>query len=341
MACSYRSVRLVEADDLQRQLSSHKELVHHLRSVPEEQAIQLLRQLRAVEDIEGFLASAEGGAAHSLLRPSDLRMAMSGGPPSESGVEFELMARHQGVYLKISPVSTSFLERIVQFPASPTASPTIASASTSTPDDPSTVCQPMSGALSLSQLRPPSPPRGDYCDARLRRLQMDYWTCVPVADDFAAAVLSDYLERDHLILGIFDADVVLDDLVNFNSHFCSPFFVNALMFLACQPYIAVDFRAAPLGLCFFEQAEMLYHAEEAVSTVANFAGTLVFATACLYSGKDAFGQKLFNSARLMGERLGLFGVPPDDPKVRSLQSQPAEWIKITSYAAWGGFNLLA
>src|SRR4051794_6163296 len=67
VACNYRSSRLLQADDLRRQLSAHEELVHHLRSVPEEQAIQLLRQLRAVEDLQGLLASAEGGAAHSLL----------------------------------------------------------------------------------------------------------------------------------------------------------------------------------------------------------------------------------------------------------------------------------
>lgn len=62
---------------------------------------------------------------------------------------------------------------------------------------------------------------------------MDYWTRVPISDDFAARVLSSYLVRDHPIIGLFDADLFLDDLVGKCLDFCSPLLVSALMFHAC------------------------------------------------------------------------------------------------------------
>ena len=203
-----------------------------------------------------------------LLCPSDLRASRGAGPPADSDIEFELMARHQVVYLKIKPVTPSFLERVVEIPASASRSPPQPAAESPSIEYSSAqynekderhkrprTCSPLhvsnaaetSSAPTVSAMgssanpstprlarTSPSPaPRGVYCDERLRQLQMDYWTCVPVSDEFAATVLSAYLENDHLILGAFDADVVLDDLVHFSLRFCSSFLVNALMFAAC------------------------------------------------------------------------------------------------------------
>lgn len=106
---------------------------------------------------------------------------------------------------------------------------------------------------------------------------------------------------------------------NFRSRLCSPLLANSLTFLACQAYTAVDVRAAPLGLCFFEQAESLYRAEAAVDTIPNVAATAILATASIAAGKDAFGQELYNSGRILGERLGLFVVPPNDPLAVSIR----------------------
>lgn len=65
---------------------------------------------------------------------------------------------------------------------------------------------------------------------------MDFWTSVPVSNDFAAAVISAYLEKDHLLMCAFDADIMLDDLVapcGIRSRLCTPFFVCSLMLVAC------------------------------------------------------------------------------------------------------------
>lgn len=158
------------------------------------------------------------------------------------------MIRHPAAYLKIKPVSEAFLERLVRLPVSPSQSPSksdqaLVSAgdsdearnadqgSRSPPWEPKILQSPV--ALELSPTLPSALPRGQYCDERLCRLQIDRWSCVPAANEFAAAVLSNYLENDHLVAGFFDADILRDDLDASYPHLCTPFFFSSLMFLAC------------------------------------------------------------------------------------------------------------
>ena len=79
--------------------------------------------------------------------------------------------------------------------------------------------------------RPATPP--SYIDERLHRLQVDYWTSVPISDGFAATAISTYLEVDHPFHALFDANLFLDDLINRNITFCSPFLVTSLLSHAC------------------------------------------------------------------------------------------------------------
>lgn len=67
----------------------------------------------------------------------------------------------------------------------------------------------------------------------LRLLKIGYWTKVQISDDLAANLISFYLETEHSILGVFDADLFLDDLVNCRLEFCSAFLVSAILLLAC------------------------------------------------------------------------------------------------------------
>jgi hypothetical protein len=71
-----------------------------------------------------------------------------------------------------------------------------------------------------------------YCDARLTMLDMSMWTTVPIPNDLAAAAISLYLQTDHPLLGFFDADIFIEDLVEGRSRYCSPLLVSSLLFWA-------------------------------------------------------------------------------------------------------------
>ena len=100
-----------------------------------------------------------------------------------------------------------------------------------------------------------------YCDERLHQLVISRWTKVAVTDEFAAEVISLYLETDHPLLGLFDADLFLDNLVSGELNFCSPLLVNALLCWSCVSSDFFFFAEAPgLSICIprpLESIEMI------------------------------------------------------------------------------------
>ena len=84
------------------------------------------------------------------------------------------------------------------------------------------------------------------CDERLGHIVISTWTKVPVTNEFAARAISLYLETDHPLLGLFDADLFLDDLVSGQINFCSPLLVNALLCWACVSFFFSFFLSQTL-----------------------------------------------------------------------------------------------
>lgn len=68
---------------------------------------------------------------------------------------------------------------------------------------------------------------------RLELVNFANWTHVSIDNLEAANAISRYLEVDHPILGLFDADLFLQDLCNYESRFCSELLVNSLLSWAC------------------------------------------------------------------------------------------------------------
>lgn len=71
------------------------------------------------------------------------------------------------------------------------------------------------------------------CDDRLASLDITFWTTVPISSDFAARIISLYLQTDHPLLGTFDPDSFVSDLVENETTSCSSFVVNALLYWGC------------------------------------------------------------------------------------------------------------
>lgn len=81
------------------------------------------------------------------------------------------------------------------------------------------------------EARPAKQP--DYCDCRLQQLDIGFWTSILIPNDLAARVISLYLETDHPLLGTFEPDLFVSDLVNCRFDFCSRFLVNAVLYWGC------------------------------------------------------------------------------------------------------------
>jgi hypothetical protein len=240
---------------LQQQLKDHVELIQHLKSLPVEEAAKLLRRMNTVSDVSNVLASISG-SSHGQLQLSNIQTARSLSPPTQTTLEFELMASHKMAYPKLVSIDTA---SIILSPSIKQAAPTSLSDNgslvpyKSTEDHDALSTIPSSSSedfVSMAWIEnlPPtlqeidraraSPligpiPARSFVDDRLLQLRIKYWTKIPVSDGFVASVLSFYFELDHPVLGFFDADLFLSDLANHRLQFCSSFLVSSLMHYAC------------------------------------------------------------------------------------------------------------
>lgn len=68
-------------------------------------------------------------------------------------------------------------------------------------------------------------------------LDMSMWTTVPISNDLATAAISLSIQIDHPLLGFFDADVSLGDLLVGRPRYCSKLLVSALLFWALLSHL--------------------------------------------------------------------------------------------------------
>jgi hypothetical protein len=209
-----------ELESLQRQLQEHTEFLEKIRNAPEDEAIRIVRQLRSAENASAVLSSYQGRAG-STNRISEHASKRASIPSTESGVEFEGSMLHPTAY-SMFPLPT---------PSS------IASASLI--KEPGLVD---ATALPDSNASLPREPHV-YCDPRLEHLSVACWTWIPIDDLLAACALSHFLATDHPVLGFFDINLFLRDLVEQDLNFCSSFLFSSVMSLACVcPYTLQCFK---------------------------------------------------------------------------------------------------
>ncbi|CAI6341681.1 unnamed protein product [Periconia digitata] len=191
----------------------------------------------------------------------------------------------------------------------------------------------------LSLVTSPSPPL-QLCDSRLKLLDINYWTRVPISNEFAAGAISTYLETDHALLGFFDADLFLSDLVEQHLDYCSPFLVSSLLCMACLCYTGIDEKATALSHVFQQEAEQLWYACRGSDTIVNVSAISLCSIACIWLGKDKLGKDLLKDGRAMAERLQLFGSQQSDLLETKFLRMKPEQIRASSYAAWGSYGYI-
>jgi hypothetical protein len=231
-----------QIDQLKRELSEHTEIIEHLRSVSEPEALTVIRRLRSTPNASMVLSTLRG-SAHTTTRLSELKALRGTVPLTEFETETELNVLHQFVYPILEPLDPNAIEidNLFHLPSSKSlimlpldTMEQVGAASFSTSEIAISPPSPLRGTRSrgTSPIAGPAPDR-QYCDSRLTNLTIDYWTCIPISNEFAACVLSHYLETDHPVFACVDADLFLSGLVDHTLEHCSPFLVSALMSFAC------------------------------------------------------------------------------------------------------------
>ncbi|KAK6840748.1 hypothetical protein PG995_015958 [Apiospora arundinis] len=340
----------IQVQKLRQELHEHTNFVAYLQSVPAPEANNVLKQLRTSSDASQVLASVQGSlAAHA--RPSDLRHARGLMPPTGSSIEFELTSLHGMVYpalISIDPKTIdieSLLRSATRSSHRHPGTPHVASVdSSSSWEGQNALSSPWQGILSttISSVSGPSE-TPEYCDERLKHLNIGYWTRVPLDNVFAASAISLYLESEHPFFAAFDADLVIDSLVYQRLDFCSPFLAVSLLYLACQSFTTVDIKSSSLVPALFHEAHKLYRAEGLDNKPMTIAATMLFGFGCAMAGMEALGLELFTTVRRKAVETSLFGVrhadPVDDQWEAWRQLSPDQ-LRERAHVAWGSFNWL-
>lgn len=200
---------------LESDLDRHGHLIKRLRCAPHEEALQLLAQIRDPADPLSTMFSTMEEDAGSSNRPSPVTLTDDSGlSPGMATISTELPVLHSMVYTPLA------FDEDVDMP-------------TGTLDPPFPDSRRGSGVegerRSTTKLEEPDM----YRDPRLQDLDVAFWTTVNISRDDAVAAISFFLQADHAILGLFDANNILDDLSTNRLRYCTPFLCSALLCLAC------------------------------------------------------------------------------------------------------------
>ncbi|KAM0227921.1 hypothetical protein ACHAPO_011128 [Fusarium lateritium] len=334
--------------NVERELKEHRDVLELLLSLPADQALAAHRQLRGATSLADVLSSLQG-SMHGRHQPSSIRTAQAISPPTSSGLEFELTVRHGVAYPTLFPLDLASLSadpRLRPIQRSPgqvllidSSSP---SDSTTSPSTLSSNSHATPSTLSFVQQVEESvgPHRDTYCDERLHRLRIGYWTGVAIQDQVAARAISHYLQSNHTIFGFFDPNLFVHDLVEHRHEYCSSFLVNALLAHACQGYSVIDETVGALSQNFVRDAGVLWRAERSTDSLVNVASILMLSVSCHLQRSDIDSQDLLDDGRVMAERMKLFGVRHTPENAASFEAMEPDVKRATAHTAWGAYSYL-
>ncbi|KAK2042900.1 hypothetical protein LZ31DRAFT_499906 [Colletotrichum somersetense] len=309
--------------------SDAADLLDILKRVPDDEALEALRFLRAGNEPAGIgsaLRRHDIGLSQVALNRAIL-------PPTQTSLEFELMMRHPIAYSSWAPVQPSKID--LEFLLRPAKIRWKGTGPTAGSSDGHSYLSPYGhqrreqspGTASLIEPLEPS----TLYDNRLLGIDIARWTDVSITNEFFIAVLQLHLETDYPMMPLIDIDLLLDGLLGQNE-FCSRVLINALFAWACvsthqtnnadfmsslttaqQGYAAVEPNAAAIGHTFYSEAKELWKitqeapATENVCTVA--AVYYLFITA-VSLGAGVEYVEFLDDLLDMSQRLGLFNIDP-------------------------------
>ncbi|KFA74943.1 hypothetical protein S40288_10089 [Stachybotrys chartarum IBT 40288] len=343
--------------------SSGAELLSILQTGPESHVREVLGQLRAGEDIPKILNSWKERnrlAALSVLDESNIPLFS---PPDQESLEFELMIRHPVSYptptslegclyspstsqgakllLTLRPYNEKYvtggpgslllgiltymfsvIHRDAQIPS--------ASQSQTDPDDPLSTRDSTGTANTPTSIQ--QPPAESYWAFRLREAHFSDWTDVPITNDEAIRVASLYLEIDHPLLGLFDADLFVQDLVSGRSRFCSRFLVEAFLSWAHLEHGSDQPTTTELLLA---AAATRWEDGQVLDSLPSVQALQLLSLTTCFLGQGSVSKEFLHQSIMMGSRMNLL-----PSRSGSAEQAPPfeEDRRAVSQAAWGLFS---
>ncbi|KAL1584791.1 hypothetical protein WHR41_06595 [Cladosporium halotolerans] len=273
-----------ENEALKKRLQEYQKLVDEIKSLPAEDALAILKSRSdGVNLIDSDRFNADWPQPRILARPPPSTPLI----PLISDLQADLPLNFSKVYPKI--VAFENPQSIAKGLLNPSGSHRLEDI--------------MRMKLDLGASDSGKKLKAYLCDPRLQKLDISYWTDVPISSGYAAAVISHYLQTEHPSMALFDPGLFVGDLVGKRERFCSRLLVNAVLAYAIQAYEIFDSSAVDLHARFYSTATQLWDAETNRETFMNLAALKIMDYAGVTGGIDLEARRLTQLAEEMAETL--------------------------------------
>ncbi|KAM0718419.1 hypothetical protein Q7P37_005489 [Cladosporium fusiforme] len=323
---------------LQDRLSALERSIKHICNLPEDEAQSFLKRARQTADPLGTLVSLSMGTPATSLEHQAAQAVL---PQVQTKLEYELMVTNSFAYEAIESIDIDSLVNKIPGKLSSLEAlrslQGVASLSTSQSEHQSLKNVPKSPVRrSRPEVAPEGPePPPDYCDSRLKRLDVRFWTRVPASTEFAARALSRWLYSYQAFECFFDVELFIDDLASKRRTFCSSLLMNAVMDIASLGYSSIDPMAIHLRPIFEAEAERLWSLEPGDSLL-KVSAAHVLGVAYIWDMNEEKAAHFFQEGLAMVHRMDLYCIGLDAK--RKLASLPRLSARAHAYTAWGVFN---
>ncbi|KAI8964083.1 hypothetical protein F5Y11DRAFT_345821 [Daldinia sp. FL1419] len=352
-----------EVESLRRSTEDMLEIFDLLESAPDAVSLDILRRLKSTRNsAEGasdtleVLASVKKDLEDEPLlsvKLSNKQLIAGLIPETQQTPEYELMMRCPTAYPMLIPVEIAFINladllrpAILEQPRAPsfagrgdTPSSSTNPAGTSDGNTRSGVVPPIldTSDREIGNLQPLQSMH-TIIDDRLKGVDFQVWTNVPIPNELAATLISLYLEIDHPWCPLFDADLFLNDCMQGGSHFCSRLLVNALLGWACQSYSSLQPEATAFSIAFESEADALWQSEKMTNTLTAAAAAQFLNSTLASRGRDDYANQCLEEGIQMGKRMGLFGVGSEDASALTWLDHHEDWLRAACHTSWGIFS---
>ncbi|CAO2647272.1 Nn.00g081940.m01.CDS01 [Neocucurbitaria sp. VM-36] len=331
-------------EEMQGELSNLRQLYDFLRLRPEQEAMEIMRRIRA--NPPNTSPSQRIQELADFVRHGDLLIQ------HQSTATPSTFSNVPGQSVTLPPLRLA-LESPSNLDSHNLPFPGILSMGSDGPTSQRRRCTPdvdvsarqssLPAPTSLEAILHPSPAIMTHPTTEPQLASAKNWTTVTSDINILADLLSAWTVREYSYYHYLDREAFLDDMASGRTDYCSSLLVNALLASACFHSSAIKDRQKPFSetsmtTMFYKEARRLWDLEEGKDSLTKLqAGICLFMVLGKY-GRDKVGYTFLLEACRIGRDLGLFQSQPVGASPQLSSEAQRKWGNVRAVTAWALFN---